>query len=426
MTTKQGDYQKVANKKDLQEGGLLKVEPDGKSIVLSMVNGKVYAMDSVCTHEGGPLEDGILDGYEVECPWHGSKFDVTTGEVRNPPASEAEPTYKVKVEEATGDILISLDTSGAPAVSSEQQKQQEQQQRTSSPSAVSQRQQNEQEGVVDVTKADSSKEKRKPNEYELTLLEKHKHNSTDVVSFKFSKQDTEQQQKKELDYIAGQYAFFDIGGVYNDPEGPIRHFTISSSPTEDFIMISTRIRDTPYKKRLSSLEENTKVKVRGPQGKFVLHDKQEEDYSKTAVFLSGGIGVTPFRSIIKYATDKQLPIKIVMFDSNRNQENILFKSEFDEWANTNKNLKIIYTITEEQEGEKDQLAQQSSPASEWKGEKGRIDKAMLTRYLTDKDVKDSIFYTCGPPGMINAMQDLLRNDLNIPKEQIKVEEFVGY
>src|SRR5919112_762368 len=108
-------------------------------------------------------------------------------------------------------------------------------------------------------------------------------------------------------------------------------------------MITTRIRDTPYKKRLSSLEEDTIVKVRGPQGKFVLH----EDYSKPAVFLSGGIGVTPFRSMIKYATDKQLPIKIAMFDSNRNQENVLYKDEFDRCANQNKNFKVIYTVTEE-------------------------------------------------------------------------------
>ena len=145
-----------------------------------------------------------------------------------------------------------------------------------------------------------------------------------------------------MDYTAGQFAFFDIGGVYNDPKGPIRHFTISSSPTENFIMFTTRIRDSPYKKRLSTLEEGTKVKVRGPEGQFVLH----EDYSKPAVFLSGGIGVTPFRSMIKYATDKQLPLKIVMFDSNRNSSNILFKKEFDDWANRNKNLKIMYTINE--------------------------------------------------------------------------------
>ena len=73
-----------------------------------------------------------------------------------------------------------------------------------------------------------------------------------------------------LDYTAGQFAFFDIGGVYNDPKGPIRYFTISS-PTETFIMFSTRIRESPYKKRLSTLEKGAKVKVRGPEGQFVLH-----------------------------------------------------------------------------------------------------------------------------------------------------------
>jgi glycine betaine catabolism B len=147
-------------------------------------------------------------------------------------------------------------------------------------------------------------------------------------------------------------------------------------------MISTRIRDIPYKKRLSSLEENTTiVKVRGPEGKFTLH----EDNSKSAVFLSGGIGVTPFRSMIKYATDKQLPVKIIMFDSHRNQNNILYKKEFDECANLNKSLKVVYSVTEEEGGE-EQQAQISSPSIAWNGERGRIDKAMLTRYLSDKDI----------------------------------------
>ena len=86
MSKEDGGYQKVANKKDLKERGMLKVEVLGKSILLSMVNGEVYAIDAVCSHEGGPLEDGILDGFEVECPWHGFRFDVRTGEVRNPPA----------------------------------------------------------------------------------------------------------------------------------------------------------------------------------------------------------------------------------------------------------------------------------------------------------------------------------------------------
>ncbi|HJT48816.1 MAG TPA: FAD-dependent oxidoreductase, partial [Nitrososphaeraceae archaeon] len=147
------------------------------------------------------------------------------------------------------------------------------------------------------------------------------------------------------------------------------------------------------------------------------------------VFLSGGIGVTPFRSMIKYATDKQLPIRIIMFDSNRNQENTLFKKEFDEYANINRNLKIVYTITEEEGGEKEERIQNfssSSVSQQWTGERGRIDKEMLTEHLTDDEIKNSIFYTCGPPGMIKAMQKLLQEDLQIPKDSIKVEEFTGY
>jgi ferredoxin-NADP reductase/nitrite reductase/ring-hydroxylating ferredoxin subunit len=396
-----GEYQKVANKKDLQEGSLLKVEPEGKPIVLSLVNGKVYAMDAVCSHEGGPLEEGTLEGYNLTCPWHYAIFNVRNAKVSDQTVWATDlNSYAVQVEEATGDILISLDTSVAESSEQQQQK----------PSTIIQRQQNEQQDV-EVTKADSREKRSKLNEFELVLLEKQKYNETDVMSFKFSKQDIE--QKKELDYISGQYAFFDIGGVYNDPEGPLRHFTIASSPTENFIMISTRIRDTPYKKRFSSLEEEkSKVKVRGPMGKFILH----EDYSKPAVLLSGGIGVTPFRSMIKYATDKQLPIKIVMFDSNRDEANILYKNEFDECLKTNKNLKIIYTITGEGE----------PPLGHWEGEAGRIDKAMITKYVSEDELNKSIFYICGPPAMLNALQNILNEKLNISKDRVKIEEFTGY
>ncbi|MFL6480162.1 MAG: FAD-dependent oxidoreductase [Nitrososphaera sp.] len=191
-------------------------------------------------------------------------------------------------------------------------------------------------------------------------------------------------------------------------------------------MFSTRIRDSPYKKRLSTLEEGARVKVRGPEGQFVLHD---EVYSKKpAVFLSGGIGVTPFRSMIKYATDKQLPLKIVMFDSNRNRESILFKKEFDNWATINKNLKIIYTISEEQQQKQSSSSSSSSSstANDWKGEYGRIDKTMILKYLDTDMLNNSLFYICGPPGMLKAMQSLLQDNLEIPKERIKVEEFTGY
>nr|MDQ3969728.1 FAD-dependent oxidoreductase [Thermoproteota archaeon] len=134
----------------------------------------------------------------------------------------------------------------------------------------------------------------------------------------------------------------------------------------------------------------------------------------------------PFRSMIKYATDKQLPLKIVMFDSNRNRDNILFKKEFDEWANKNKNLKIIYTISEDQDRHEQQKQSSSSTANDWKGEYGRIDKAMILKYLDTNVLDNSIFYICGPPSMLKAMQSLLQDNLEIPRERIKVEEFTGY
>ncbi|MFL6497208.1 MAG: Rieske 2Fe-2S domain-containing protein [Nitrososphaera sp.] len=374
------DFVKVANTNDIEPSQMKEVEVNGQNICLVNVEGKYYAIGSICTHEGGPLADGTLEGYEVECPWHNSKFDVRTGEVTSPPASEPEPAYEVKVE--GNSILIKIQGKG--------------------------------------------KKSPPPPQIELTLLEKDRIEGTDVTSFKFSKQSDQvgEEGKTPLNYVAGQFAFFDIGGVYDDPKGPIRHFTISSSPTENFIMFSTRIRDSPYKKRLSTLEEGARVKVRGPEGQFVLHD---EDYSKkSAVFLSGGIGVTPFRSMIKYATDKQLPLKITMFDSNRNRDSILFKKEFDDWANTNKNIKIVYTISEDQDPHEHPQQSSSPTANEWRGEYGRIDKAMILKYLDINTLNKSIFYICGPPGMLKAMQSLLQDNLEIPKERIKVEEFVGY
>jgi ferredoxin-NADP reductase/nitrite reductase/ring-hydroxylating ferredoxin subunit len=364
------DFAKVADTNDIQPSHMKEVQLDGESICIVNVEGKYYAIGNICTHEGGPLADGTLEGYEVECPWHASKFDVRTGEVKEPPASEPEPVYQIKVD--GNNILI------------------------------------------------KKQSKTKSSVLELTLIEKDKVEGTDVMSFKFNKHnDSDVENKTLLDYTAGQFAFFDIGEVYNDPKGPIRHFTISSSPTENFIMFSTRIRDSPYKKRLSTLVKGTKVKVRGPEGQFVLH----QDYTKPAVFLSGGIGVTPFRSMIKYATDMQLPVKIIMFDSNRNRNNILFKKEFDDWANMNKNLKIIYTISE-----KDLNEEQSSLsiANDWKGEYGRINKAMILKYVDTNVLNNSIFYICGPPSMLKANQSLLQEDLEIPKERIKVEEFTGY
>ncbi len=359
-------FQSVANKKNLKEGALLRVDVSGIPIVLTMVGGQVYAMNAVCSHEGGPLEEGTIEGYCLTCPWHQAIFDVRNARV-SPQTNWATDlrSFAVNVDEGTGDISVNLQSkSGEGAFESKPAPGQQ-------PIAT------------------------------LTLTKKEKLEGTDIMTFRFAK-------KEYPEYNPGQFAFFPLDNV-KDAKGPVRHFSLASSPTEDELVISTRIRDTPYKQALSSLAPGSQVKISKPQGNFTL----QED--RPAVLLSGGIGVTPFRSMIKYATDKRLQTRIAVFDSNRNAQNILYKNEFDRWARENKNLKIVYTITDEQQGKND-----------WTGEQGRIDKRMLDKHLPAEDQKNTIFYICGPPGMLEAMRNLLQNELRIPRERIKTEEFTGY
>jgi ferredoxin-NADP reductase/nitrite reductase/ring-hydroxylating ferredoxin subunit len=351
-----------------------------------MANGKLYAMDSVCSHEGGPLEDGSLDDYNLTCPWHQGIFDIRNAKA-SPETSWVTDlkSYPVVVDEKSGEITVETD-----------------------PTVYDNHQNHDKSVPNQQTTADEEIVPTIPLKLELKLLEKTQKKGTDVMSFKFSRSD----EQDYLKYRAGQFAIIDLE-TKEDPKGPLRSFTMASSPTENVILITTRIRDSAFKKKLAALEIGSTVKITSPLGKFVLPD----DHSKPVVFLSGGIGVTPFRSMIRYATDKQVPSKVTMFDSNRNVENTLFKEEFDDCLKRNNNLKIVYTITEEE---------QSINAEEWKGERGYITEAMLTKYLSRDELDNSIFYICGPPAMLNAMLKMLKDDLHILKEQIKIEEFTGY
>jgi glycine betaine catabolism B len=97
-------FVRVASTGDIAEGKMKKVTVNGQQVLLANVKGKYYAIGDVCTHFGGPLDQGTLNGQEVQCPWHGSHFDVTSGEVKRGPAARPEPVYEVKVED--GNILL--------------------------------------------------------------------------------------------------------------------------------------------------------------------------------------------------------------------------------------------------------------------------------------------------------------------------------
>ncbi|MDE1763280.1 MAG: non-heme iron oxygenase ferredoxin subunit [Thaumarchaeota archaeon] len=98
------EFVKVARRQDVSEGTLREVKYNEESVCLANIGGKYYAIGNICTHEGGPLAEGALQDFEVECPWHNARFDMRTGEVLSPPAEKPVPAYEVMVKE--DDILI--------------------------------------------------------------------------------------------------------------------------------------------------------------------------------------------------------------------------------------------------------------------------------------------------------------------------------
>ena len=93
-----GDFAKVAESREIGPSSMKAVEVDGEKVCVINAEGNYYAIGNVCTHVGGPLDEGTLEGFEVECPWHGSKFDIKTGEPTKPPATRAVPKYDVKID----------------------------------------------------------------------------------------------------------------------------------------------------------------------------------------------------------------------------------------------------------------------------------------------------------------------------------------
>jgi len=232
-------------------------------------------------------------------------------------------------------------------------------------------------------------------------LKEIKQESVDVKSFKFDLAGI------NFDFKPGQYIIMKLDVV--DERNGVRMFSLSSSPTETgYIMISTKMTGSNFKKKLESLKVGEKVDIRGPFGRFLL----QEDYSKQAIMLAGGIGITPFRNMIKFATDKKLNLKIILLYSNKLPEEMSFKKEFDEWQKINPNLKVVYTITRPEESR-----------MQWKGIAGRIDATMIKNNV--KYMGNCIFYVCGPPAMVDAMVTTLKN-MDVSDNNIKIERFTGY
>ncbi|HXE89884.1 MAG TPA: FAD-dependent oxidoreductase [Terriglobales bacterium] len=193
-----------------------------------------------------------------------------------------------------------------------------------------------------------------------------------------------------------------------DAEGNSRAFTLASAPHEAELVVATRLRDTAFKRVLKTLKAGAEVDLDGPFGSFTLH----RDGSRPAVFLAGGIGITPFRSMALQATKDALSQRLFLFYSNRRPENAAFLAELQALETQNSRFTCIATMTDVQ------------PSSQsWQGHRGRIDQALIERWVDS--TTSPIYYIAGPAGMVRAMQGLLRSS-GVATEDIRAEEFSGY
>lgn len=210
-------------------------------------------------------------------------------------------------------------------------------------------------------------------------------------------------------FKAGQFIELSLPGLTtSDPQGHSRAFTLANAPSEQQLMVATRFRDTAFKRMLWEMPLEATIDLEGPFGQFTLPDNE----SRTMVLLAGGIGITPFRSMLVEATLSKIPHRLILMYSNRRPEDAAFLDELQSLQKRNPHYTCMSTMTSPPEGNEI-----------WKGETGRIDQGMLKKYV--KDMETAVYYVVGPPAMVKGLRKMLES-AGIPKPSIRSEEFVGY
>lgn len=221
----------------------------------------------------------------------------------------------------------------------------------------------------------------------------------DTMAFHFSK-------PEGFDFRAGQFADYTlIDPPQTDKEGDTRGFSLVQAPYEPNLIAATRMRDTAFKRVLRDLPLGTEVKLDAPYGDFTLHKTE----TTPAVFIIGGIGVTPVRSMVAQATHDKTAHRIALLHASRTPVDFPFKADFERLAQDNPNFTYVAVAD-------------SAPA-DWRGERGAITVEMVKQYVPD--LARPIYYLSGPEGMVKAMRQLLVG-LKVNEDNIRTEEFTGY
>jgi len=211
--------------------------------------------------------------------------------------------------------------------------------------------------------------------------------------------------EEKINFLPGQFLrlIFDE----NNPENKElnKFLSFSCSPGNNYVEVTKRLSTSLFSQRLSVIRLNDQLLIQAPFGNCVF----KEGFKKTA-FLIGGIGITPAISIIEYIINKKLDTDILLFYSNRTEEEIAFRQELDIWAESNSNLKLYYILT-------DYMPKDNSCSF------GRINKELLLSKI--KDPQEWVFFTFGPPKMVEAMNELCL-EIGCLKENLRTESFAGY
>jgi ferredoxin-NADP reductase len=219
-----------------------------------------------------------------------------------------------------------------------------------------------------------------------------------------------------MTFKAGQFMDLTlIDPPETDAEGNRRGYSINSAPDDSELIFTTRLRDTAFKRMLRTMPLGTEVKVEGPFGNLTLHNNA----SRPALLLAGGIGITPFRSIVRWAAHKKLPHRILLFYANRRPEDAPFLDELGGLARENPCFTVIPTMTK-----------MSDSRQPWNGETGYITHELIERYLKrgqspGQELSEPIYYMAGPPAMVAGLRTML-NKANVDDDDIRTEEFTGY
>jgi ferredoxin-NADP reductase len=221
--------------------------------------------------------------------------------------------------------------------------------------------------------------------------------ATDTMAFFF-------ERPAQFEYKAGQHVVVRlISPAETDEKGDERTFSIASSHGEDHVMVATRMRNSAFKRQLKAMPLGLMVELLAPCGSFTL-----DENTQTVVLLAGGIGITPFRSMILDSLESTR--KISLFYSNRRVKDAAFLSDLNRAAEMNPKFSFVPVMTKER-------------SLQWSGERCHITSAMIRNNVAN--IHDSLYYIAGPKQFVDAMKGLL-SELKVVQENIRCEEFEGY